>query len=137
MSLPPVLFRPTTAVLRQFAALAALLLAVLAVRQYVHGHMVAACIFGGLTLLVGLLGLRAPLALRPVFVGLIGLSYPLNWLVTHLVLACLFYGVFTPVGLVFRLLGRDILGRRFRPDRDTYWLSRPATDDTRGYFRTG
>src|SRR5205823_3181256 len=90
---------------------------------------------GGAALGLGLLGLLAPARLRPVYVGLMVLTYPLNWLTSHLLLACLFYCVITPLGVFFRLIGRDVLTRRFRPDRDTYWAPKPRADDVRSYFR--
>ena len=50
-------------------------------------------------------------------------------------MAVLFYGVFTPIGLFFRLIGRDPLHRRFQPEADTYWVARRPATDVRRYFR--
>ena len=44
--------------------------------------------------------------------------------VSPLVLGIIFYGVFTPVGLVMRMAGRDIMKRRFEPGTPTYWIER-------------
>ena len=63
------------------------------------------------------------------------ITYPIGWVVSHVVLAVLFLGVFTPVAVLFRLIGRDALARRRPPDRATYWLPMPAPDDVRSYFR--
>jgi len=58
--------------------------------------------------------------------------------VSPLVLGVIFFGVFTPVGLVMRLCGRDALARRFEPARKSYWLPRdppgPADDSFRNLF---
>jgi hypothetical protein len=43
--------------------------------------------------------------------------------------------VFTPIGLFFRLIGRDPLHRRFQPEADTYWVGRRPATDVRRYFR--
>ena len=43
---------------------------------------------------------------------------------TWLLLTLAFYLVFTPFGLVMRILGKDPLHRRFQPDAATYWETR-------------
>jgi hypothetical protein len=77
----------------------------------------------------------APAALRPLFVTLTVLTLPIGWVVSHVVLAVVFYGVITPFALVFRLIGRDPLGRRIDPDAETYWVPRKPVKDPRRYFR--
>jgi hypothetical protein len=62
----------------------------------------------------------------------------LGRVVSPLVLAVIFYGLFTPVGMVMRLAGRDAMARRFEPGLKTYWLKRdppgPADDSYRNMF---
>lgn len=48
----------------------------------------------------------------------------LHRIVSPVVLGVIFYGVFTPVALVMRLLGRDAMQRQFKPDAPTYWVER-------------
>ena len=120
--------------LRQFAALWLLLFGALALsygnRQ---SSLTAIMVFAGLAGLGGV-GLIWPAAIRPVFVGAMVLTYPLGWVMSHLLLALLFYGVFTPVALFFRLTGRDAMKRQRRP-RDSHWVAKPAAVDLRSYFR--
>jgi hypothetical protein len=47
----------------------------------------------------------------------------------------MFYGVITPVALVFRLRGRDLLRRRPEPGATTFWLPKDTPQDVRSYFR--
>jgi hypothetical protein len=70
----------------------------------------------------------------PVFTGWMILAFPIGWTVSRLTAALLFYGLFTPLGLFFRLTGRDVLTRRHRPDRSTYWQPKPVASDVRRYF---
>ena len=84
---------------------------------------------------VGVLGLARPAAIRPVFVGWMVLAFPIGWAVSNLLLAAVFYGLFTPLAVLFRLLGRDALALRARPGAATYWVPRPAPADVRRYFR--
>ena len=72
--------------------------------------------------------------MRPVFVGWMMLAFPLSWLVSHIALAIVFYGFFTPLALVFRLSGRDPLALK-RRNTESYWQPRPQATDVRRYFR--
>jgi hypothetical protein len=129
-------FTPSAATLRWFAGLLAVFLAALGGWQFVaHDHRVVGLVLLGAALVIAPLGLLFPAAVRPIFVAWMVLVYPVGWVTSHLLLACIFYCVFAPVGLLFRLAGRDALGRRFRPDQDTYWVDKPAAEDVRSYFR--
>jgi hypothetical protein len=62
----------------------------------------------------------------------------LHRVVSPLVLGIIFYGVFTPVGLVMRIARRDAMKRRFEPGAPTYWVERdppgPADDSFQDQF---
>ena len=60
---------------------------------------------------------------------------PIGWTVSHLLLAVIYYGVITPIGLLMRLFGRDPLQRRFDRSASTYWIQRKQSTDTDRYFR--
>jgi hypothetical protein len=47
----------------------------------------------------------------------------------------MFYGMVTPVALFFRLIGRDTLSRRHRPEIKTYWVPKRQVSDLSSYFR--
>lgn len=82
-----------------------------------------------------LLSIVWPQGNRPLFVGLGVLTFPLGWVLSHVVLAVLFFGVLAPVGLLFRLLSRDALERAFRPEMKSYWVDLRDVRDEREYFR--
>jgi hypothetical protein len=82
-----------------------------------------------------LLSIAWPQGNRPLFVGLSLLAFPIGWVVSHLVLAILFYGVLTPVGLLFRVLGRDPLERPFQSEMRSYWVDLREVTDEKDYFR--
>lgn len=121
--------------LRQFAGLWLLFCAGLASWHLFHGHSVRALVFGALALTVGPLGLVVPEAIRPVFLALSALTRPIGVVMTRLMLGALFYVLFTPLALLFRLAGRDALGRTRADSRTTYWTPRPPVTDTRRYLR--
>ena len=60
------------------------------------------------------LGLSSAEHGRTLFVGLQTITYPIGLVVSTIALMVLFYGVFTPIGWVMRLMGRDPLRLRAR-----------------------
>ena len=85
-------------------------------------------------LLVSLYYLIPPVR-RPVYVGSIYLTYPLGWVMSHLILMAMFYLVITPLGLLMRLSGRDPMTRRFDSCRQSYWVEHDPSASTDRYFR--
>jgi ABC-type uncharacterized transport system permease subunit len=71
---------------------------------------------------------------RLLFVGLQTVTYPLGLIVSTVVLAFLFFVVFTPIGLVMRAIGRDPLRLRAR-QASTHWLPYRQNDDPKHAFR--
>jgi hypothetical protein len=128
---------PSDRTLRQFSGLWLLCFAALAAWQgLAHHRPIATALLGAAGLLPGVTGLLSPQRIRPLYVSCTVLTFPAGWLTSTLLLAGLYYGVFLPLGLAFRLFGRDALGLRRRPGRATYWTARPAADDPRRYFQT-
>lgn len=83
----------------------------------------------------GVLGWAAPRWLRPLYIGLLAAGVPVGFLVSHLVLGLVFFGVMTPIGLVFRVCGRDVLERKMDRGAATYWQRRSPITDVARYYR--
>ncbi len=123
-------------ILRQFAVLWILFLGVLACRAgFGRESWMLASILAGLGLSWGLAGLFSPEAIRPIFIGLTAISLPIGWVVSNIILLALFFGVVTPIGLIFRLVGRDALALRRQPGKESYWLPLAPVTDIKRYFR--
>jgi hypothetical protein len=122
--------------LRQFAGLWLGFFGLAAVVQGVFRHnLVLTAVFATLAAGVGVLGLLKPQAMRPVYVGSMILAFPIGWTVNKVVLACMFYGIFTPLAVLFRIIARDSLVRRHRPAVETYWSPKTQPSDPSRYFR--
>ena len=76
-----------------------------------------------------------PPARKPMFVGWSYLTYPIGFVVSHVLLAVLFFGVFTTVGLVMRLFGYDPMRKTFDRSATTYWVRHEESADVSRYFR--
>src|SRR5262245_30414205 len=130
---------PSPRTLRQFAVTLMLFAGAIACWQIFVGDdgitVAATATLGGA---LALAGLAYPRLLRPLFVGWMYLVFPVAWVVTHAILALLFFGVFTPLALVFRVCGRDVLALR-RPETngssDSYWKPKTAAPNVHAYFR--
>jgi hypothetical protein len=72
---------------------------------------------------------------KPMAVGWSYLTFPIGWIVSHTLLALVFYLVLTPIGLVMRLVGHDPMRRRFDPEAATYWIEHRPDSDPGRYFR--
>ena len=81
------------------------------------------------------LSMAWPRGLRPAYLALTLIALPIGYVLSHVLVGVVFYGVVTPVGLVFRLIGRDALQRRFDSAARTYWVRRPLVRDPGRYFR--
>ena len=86
-------------------------------------------------LIVGVPGLIMPACVRRIFVGWMTLAFPIGWLVSQLMMAVMFYVILTPVALIFRIRGRDLMQRKRTANRATYWLPKRSPEDVRSYFR--
>jgi hypothetical protein len=122
--------------LRQFAGLWLACFSGLAIWEgSVRGHANLAVALAILALTIGPLGLALPQLIRPVFVVWMVLAFPIGWTVSQLILALIFYGLFTPIGFLFRLIGRDPLHRARPPALESYWSPKATPGDPRRYLK--
>ena len=70
----------------------------------------------------------------PLYLGWLYASYPIGWVISHVVLALVYYLVFTPIGLIMRLCGRDPMNRRLDKSAASYWTEHPMETDPARYF---
>lgn len=82
-----------------------------------------------------LFALVEPLLLRPLYIVVTAVTAPIGLLVNGILMLLIFYGMFLPLGLIFRLIGRDALQRKLEPERDSYWQEHRRTSDAGRYFK--
>ena len=95
----------------------------------------APAILWALAVLISGVGLAFPVAIRPVYLLWMGASFPIGWIVSHLLLGLTYFGLFTLVAGIFRVIGRDALSRRLDRGATTYWVRRSPQTDVARYFR--
>lgn len=136
MSLIEVNWYPKSKELRNFAIIALVASVIVALLLYVLKGvgiqwviLIIAAGFG--IFLSSFVSLRLT---RIIYLGLILVTFPIGWAISMFLLTAFYFLLLTPLGLIFRLLGRDPLSRRFDPDAKSYWLSRRQIENLDRYF---
>lgn len=85
--------------------------------------------------IVFFIGLVNPSGVRPFYVGLTALTFPIGFVISHLVLGFVYFIVITPLALIFRIMRRDELHCSIDPEATTYWHKRPPAPPAKRYFQ--
>ena len=81
------------------------------------------------------LSLIRPIWLKPIFVGMVLVTTPIRFVIGELILLVIYFGIFFPLAMLFRIIGRDTLARRQQNQPNTYWQSRSKQPSVESYFR--
>lgn len=68
-----------------------------------------------------------PTGLIPLYKLMLLISRATGFVMTPVLLGLVFYLVFTPVGILLRLIRKDILDRKFEVSSDSYWKPKEPT----------
>lgn len=102
---------------------------------FAEGEWLVPAVLWGIGVLAALLSLVEPLLLKPLYLVLTAISAVIGPIVATVVMGVIFYLVFLPLGLIFRLAGRDELQRRLDPEAKSYWIESPGAQPPERYFR--
>jgi hypothetical protein len=108
-------------------------LLVIAAWNLYRWRLTVVSVAGGLGLGLWITGLLLPRAARAFHDLWSRVAAVLGYLNSRILLSLIFYGVLTPYALVSRLVGRNPLRRR-GGSRESYWVSRPTTRQTKEQF---
>ena len=124
-------YNPSSKMLRQFGWVGCVICFILSSITYVS--TVPNSIFLALSIFF-LLASFWPPALRPVFIFISVITWPIGFVVSNLLLGLVYFLLITPIALFFRFRGRDALQRQWKED-ESYWEDRPPRRDARSYYR--
>ena len=71
-----------------------------------------------------LVGLVWPKSLTILYKAWMAIALVLGFIMSHIILALVYYIVLTPIGVFMRIRGKDPLSLRFDPKADSYWVKR-------------
>lgn len=136
-------WNPSTKQLRQFG-LAAFVLAPLAVwiatgatrpADWTTDQQTLFATVAGAGAVIAALSLIAPALVKPIFIALSVIAFPIGLVVSECILLIIYVFVFTPVSLIFRLMKRDALDRTLNRSAKSYWQPKTQPADVTSYFR--
>ncbi len=81
-----------------------------------------------------LCSLVSPRAARILYIGLTLVAMPIGMVVSLVLLSGFYFLLLTPLAVVFRLIGRDPLHRRFDPTAGSYWVPHRPSENMERYF---
>jgi hypothetical protein len=136
MSLIEINLHPSRKELRNFAAIALIASAIISLLLYVLKGLAVqwvAIIFaaGFIIFISSFVCLKIT---RIIYLSLILVTFPIGYVVSFILLAAFYFLLLTPLGLFFRLIGRDSLCRKFDLNAKSYWLSRQSPKNLDSYF---
>jgi hypothetical protein len=112
--------RKTTKELRRFGLVMTLAFGAITALLVWRGRS-SAPYFGALAVLFLVWGLALPRTLAPIERVWMAFSRALSVVMTYVILTVVFFLVITPMGLLLRLMGKDLLQLRFDPAKESYW----------------
>ena len=137
--------RPDAATLRQFGFIALAGFSFLAVLAWFEWLIFAfglgaarvplAATFAGIGGLALLFSLVYPKANLPIYIGLSIIAFPIGFVLSHVIMAFLFFGLIAPVAIFFRITGRDPMERGYDGDAPSYWTDPRPPREKGAYFR--
>lgn len=133
MALVEINWQPADRQLRQFGFIA--LVALPGLAWLWGGSTQLIGILGTVGLLCAVLGLLAPRALKPVFVTLTVLVMPIGMIIGELAMLLIYFGLFLPIALIFRLTKRDALQLKLQPNEPSYWRAKKKPRSAASYYR--
>jgi len=71
-----------------------------------------------------IIGLFIPNILKYFYIYWVKFGEIMGNIVSKVILTLLFFIVFFPVGLVFRLMGKDLLSKKLDKNTNSYWINR-------------
>ena len=67
------------------------------------------------------LNIAVPIVLYPIYKGAIFIAHYLGWFNTRLILGIIYFLVFTPIAILFKITRKDLLDRKLDKSAASYW----------------
>jgi len=119
--------------IRSFAIALAVVLAILGSLPALKGREPIIWLYI-LSAIILVLGLFSPIILRPVFKVWMLIARAIGIFNTYLFLSLIFYLIFSPIGLILRILRKDFLDRNIEPNKTSYWKPSEEPESADEYF---
>ncbi len=126
-------WHPTNRQLRQFGVIC--LFALPFVAWLWNGSARTIGVLAVLGVILGGLGIVLPVIIKPVYLALMFVTTPIGMVLGEVSMLSIYYGVFVPIGLVFRLARRDGLQMKLNRSAKSYWQTVEKPTSVASYYR--
>lgn len=133
MKLVEVNWNPTNRQLRQFGIVCLFAPPLVGWLSGGGGQLIGLLAMAGL--LFAIAGAVRPRMMKPVFIALTIVAAPIGMVIGELAMLLVYFGVFLPIGIVFRVMNRDALQLRFDRRARTYWQAKKPPGGPADYYR--
>lgn len=133
MKLVEINWAPSLWQLRQFGVLCVFVLPLLGWLWNVGASNLAVLLLVGS--IIAVLSITWPAAVKAIFIGWMLIAAPIGMVVGELAMLLIFLGIFLPISLIFRLMGRDALRLKVDKDANTYWQPKSEPKQVSSYYR--
>ncbi|MEQ9407222.1 MAG: hypothetical protein RIK87_05825 [Fuerstiella sp.] len=86
-------------------------------------------------LLLAVVAIASPTVLKPLFLALTIVATPIGMVIGELAMLTIYFLLFLPFGLAFRISKRDSLQLRIDKNKDTYWQPKKQPVEIASYYR--
>jgi len=110
--------------IRKFGLALTTLLLIIGSWKYYKGQMTPSYMF----LTAGVISFVSAMffqpIIKPIYIVMMKAAHILGWINSRILLGVIFYLVITPIGLIMRVFGKDIIDQKVEPDKEDYWVRR-------------
>lgn len=75
-------------------------------------------------LIFGIIAFSKPSLLSSFYKIWVKVGEFIGGIISKAIMVILFYGMFTPIAIILRLLGKDLLGKKLDKNSSSYWIER-------------
>jgi len=86
-------------------------------------------------IVIAILSFALPNFVKPIFVGLTLVAAPIGLLAGELAMLLIFFGIFFPISLGFRMIKRDALKLTIDKNASTYWQAKRQPKGVASYYQ--
>ena len=91
-------------------------------------------IFLTIGIILFVFGVAIPVALKPIYYLWMIFAIILGWIMTRVILSLLFYIIFSLIGLILRLFGKQFLELKWDKSQNSYWNKRKKLVKNKTYY---
>ena len=125
-------WKPTDRQLRQFGVVSAFALPLIGWFWSTPSSVIGFLALIGF--IIGMVGWVWPQLVKPIFISLAVIATPIGMVVSELMMVLIYGLVFVPMGLWFRIIGRDAMNQRSSP-KESYWEPVKKPRSAASYYR--